>query len=260
MFNSTLSGSEDLALDGLGNLAGKDGTQVVLLDAQGASSVLASGIGQAYGLRFMLGGDLLVALPAAGTIKRITPAGSVTDFATGLSSPNGIYPDLDGNVWVTEFSGSRVVRFGAGGGTPNPVVSGGEAQSANGVVFDPGRRLLFFTNYSSGRIARVAIAQDGTAGMPQPVATINGNPDGLVMDVCGHLYVVDQGNSRLFRVRLDPSGVAVGTPVELAAFSANVANAQFGRGAGFATTTLYLAGNPGTVYALDVGVPGAPIP
>lgn len=260
MFNNTLSGSEDLALDGLGHLAGKDGTNVVLLDAQGAASTLAMSIGQAYGLRFMLGGDLLVALPGAGQIRRITPQGTVTTFATGLSSPNGIFPDLDGNVWVTEFSGSRVVRFPSGGGTATPIVTGAQAAAANGVIFDPTRRLLFFTNYSAGDIKRVAIAQDGTPGTPQLVTSINGNPDGLTMDACGHLYVVDQGNSRLYRVRLDANGAAVGNATQLATFTANVANAQFGRGTGFSPTSLYLAGNPGTVYAVDIGVGGAPIP
>jgi DNA-binding beta-propeller fold protein YncE len=260
VFNSTLSGSEDLALDGLGHLAGKDGTQVVLLDSQGASTVLASGIGTAYGLRFMLGGDLLVALPSAGTIKRITPQGSVTDFATGLNTPNGIFPDLAGNIWVTEFGGSRVVRFASTGGSPTIIASGQPATSANGVVFDSARGALFFTNYSNGGIKRVPIAQDGTPGSAVQVTTINGNPDGLALDACGHLYVVDQGNDRLFRVRLDAAGAAVGNPVILATFANNVANAQFGRGAGFSPTSLYLAGNPGTVYALDVGVTGAAIP
>jgi hypothetical protein len=46
----------------------------------------------------------------------------------------------------------------------------------------------------------------------------------------------------------------------LADFPKNVANAQFGAGAGFDASTLYAAGTPGSVYAVPLGVPGAPVP
>jgi sugar lactone lactonase YvrE len=84
--------------------------------------------------------------------------------------------------------------------------------------------------------------------------------DGLVMDACGHLYVVDQGDSELYRVKLDAAGAAAGPEELLATFPQNVANAQFGSGPGFDSKTLYAAGNPGAVYAVPVGVAGAPVP
>ena len=49
-------------------------------------------------------------------------------------------------------------------------------------------------------------------------------------------------------------------PELLASFPENVANAQFGLGTGFDVNTLYAVGNPGNVYAVPLGIPGAPIP
>ncbi|MCA9638198.1 MAG: SMP-30/gluconolactonase/LRE family protein, partial [Myxococcales bacterium] len=131
---------------------------------------------------------------------------------------------------------------------------------ANGVVFDPDRGLLFYTNYGSGRIARVPIDGGGQPGAPATVAMIDGRPDGLALDACGNLYAVDQMGSRLFRIWLDDAGAALGDPELLATFPTNVANAQFGRGPGWDAASIYAAGNPGDVYRLAVGVAGAPIP
>ena len=66
--------------------------------------------------------------------------------------------------------------------------------------------------------------------------------------------------SKLYRLKLDSNGEAVGASEEIAAFTANVANAQFGSGPGFNSTSLYAAGFPGEVWEIDVGVAGAPVP
>jgi len=106
----------------------------------------------------------------------------------------------------------------------------------------------------------VPIEPDGSPGTVSEVTTIGGAPDGLTVDACGHLYVVDQQNSRLYRIRLTTGGNAVGTPTLLADFPTGVTNAQFGRGPGFSETATYASGNSGTVYRLEIGVPGAPYP
>ena len=58
---------------------------------------------------------------------------------------------------------------------------------------------------------------------------------------------------------LDAAGEATGDASELVVFPSNVANAQFGVGEGFDDHTLYVAGNPGDVYAVTLEFPGAPI-
>lgn len=252
--------SEDLAFDGAGNLALKRDGEVVLVTADQQEALLADGLPQVYGTRFATNGDLLLALPQQGVLQAIAPDGTATDVAAGLQSPNGVYVDPTGGVWLTEFGGSRVVRFDAQWNKAT-VYEGPLAASANGVVLDPARGLLFFTNYGAGRLLKIAVDAQGVPdGEPVEVAAVAGAKlDGLALDACGHVYAVDQGNGHLFRVRLDAQGAAAGDPEQLAVFPKNVANAQFGAGPGFDPESLYAAGNPGDVYRVAVGVPGAPI-
>jgi hypothetical protein len=54
-------------------------------------------------------------------IGRITPAGVITEFSTGISPashPYGIAAGPDGNMWFTEYAGNRIGRI-----TPQGVIS-----------------------------------------------------------------------------------------------------------------------------------------
>jgi sugar lactone lactonase YvrE len=253
-------GSEDFTFDGRGHIIGKRGSDLVAatVDAAAPARTIAQLPGQTYGVRYLANGDLVAAIPGAGKVVRVTPAGQVSDLATGLGGPNGVYVDFDENVWITEFGGGKVVVI-APNGAKQVVVSGANAQAPNGVVVDAARKLLFYTEYSKGKIHRLSLETPGA--QPVLVATVQGaSLDGMVLDACGNVYAVDQGRSRLFRVRTDDSGAATAAPELLASFPTNVANAQFGSGEGFDPKKLYVAGNPGTVYALDLGVAGAPVP
>jgi hypothetical protein len=259
LFVSGYDGSEDLAFDGKGGLALKQGDKIMIVRADQSETELASGIPQAYGSRFVSDGRLLVALPQGGKVIAVDPQGAVSDFVGGTQGANGIYADTAGDVWITEFGGNKVIRVGADM-METTIAMGQDANSANGVVFDPQRGLVFYTNYQSGRIRSVAIDGQGQPAAPVLVTTIDGAaPDGLALDACGNLYVVDQGNDRLYRVLLDEAGVADGDAELLAEFPSNVANAQFGVGEGFDDHTLYLAGNPGDVYTVALEFPGAAI-
>lgn len=263
-FNATevlsgLNGSEDFAFDGKGSIAARQGNQVVLVDAAGTVTPFADNTPNTLGLRYRGDGNLAAAVPGQGTIRTISPTGVMADLVTGLNGPNGVYPDAAGNVWVTEFGGDRVIRVNPDQSVTTIVNSQPDAVDPNGIVYDAGRELLFYTNYGAGEIMRVDMAAGGDM-TPALVATIQGALDGLVLDACGNLYVVDNGDDELYRVRLDAGGAMVGDPELLASFPQSVANAQFGAGTGFEAETLYVGGQAGRIYAVPVGVPGAPVP
>ena len=215
--------------------------------------------GQVYGLRYHPSGDLIAAIPDQDKLVKVSRTGQVTDFVTGLGTPNGVYVDESGNTYVTEFGGAKVDRI-APDGTKTVLVSGSaSAQGANGVVLDASKGILFYTEYQKGKIHRLQLTDANPT--PTLVATIPGAAlDGMVLDACGNVYVVDQGSAKLYRVKVDETGSAAAAPELLASFPTGVANAQFGAGEGFDASKLYVTGNPGTVYALDLGVGGAPVP
>jgi len=247
-------GTEDIAFDGQGNLAGKFDNEVRLVTADGSVVDSFPDEGPAYGLRYRANGQLLAAKFQIQEIRIVNEGGTLLDNAGGV---NGLWPDLQGNVWFTNFSSVRRVNADD---SVDPIVTGADAATANGVIFDDVRGLLYFTNYGQGLVRAVPIADDGTPGEVALVATIPGTaPDGLNMDACGNLYVVDQGNSALYRVFLDAAGGPVGEPELLVEeFDSNVANAVWGRGPGWDPLSLYAAGVPGGIYRVEVGVPGLP--
>lgn len=243
-------GSEDLAFDGTGGLVAKNGGNLVRIDGSLTPTTFAPLPGTVYGLRFAPNGDLFAARPGQNTVVRVV-GGVVTTFAMELGGPNGVHVDSAGNVWVTEFGAGRVIRLDPAG---NETVIASNLDSPNGVILDETRNLLFFTEYFAGRVLKV----DPAGGAPTEVVTIDGAAlDGLELDACGNLYVVDNGNNRVYRIDLDADANLLGEPVLLADVQDNIANAQFGRGPGWNATSLYAAGNPGVVYEIPVGV-GAP--
>jgi hypothetical protein len=257
-------GSEDLAFDGQGGLAARADGDLIRATADGQfESIAMLGNVPTYGVRYLADGSLVAAAYMNGQILHVLGDGSVEPFIdTQVGGVNGLYPDLEGNVWFTNFS--AVVRIDAGG-TPEPIVTGPDGSAANGVVYDAEREVLFYTNYNiggTGYVQRVAFGMDGTPLPPEEVAQIEGAAlDGMVLDACGNLYVVDQGNTRLFRLWLDADGAATEDPENLVSdgLTANIANAQFGSGEGWEPTSLYAIGVPGALFQVDIGVPGAPV-
>jgi sugar lactone lactonase YvrE len=255
-------GSEDLTFDAMGRIVAKSGGDLIALEADGTESVVAMNVQQAYGIRHYEG-SFYIALPNDGQLSVIDDLGNIMPVLLGLASPNGVFIQPDGTIWLTEFGGNRVLRR-TPAGEVTEVVGPGEASVPNGVLFDEARGVLFWTHYQAGSVMRRTV--DGmTLGTVEEVAKIDGAAtDGLAMDACGNLYVVDQGNSELYRIRLDAQGAATQSPELLAAFPDNVANVVFGReastGASFATRSLYAAGTPGTIYEVEIGVPGIEVP
>jgi sugar lactone lactonase YvrE len=220
----------------------------------GQAVKLADLAGQAYGMRQRPGGTFVVALPQADKVVEVDGS-NVMDLWTDLQTPNGLWVDEMDRIWVTEFGGNGVSLRLPNGDTSN-VIPAQDAPSANGVLFDPVRSMLFFTNYSGGELRRAPIDAMGNAGTVEIVDSVNGALDGLALDACGNVYAVDQQAAEIVRFLLQPDGSSAAVPEVLASAPTNIANAVFGRGPGFDPESLYAAGNPGDVYRIPTGVPG----
>ncbi|WP_437670829.1 SMP-30/gluconolactonase/LRE family protein [Sorangium sp. So ce131] len=259
LVTDVFSGSEDFAFNGQGYIVAKQGSNLIRYASTGQTSNFAYLPGNVLGLRYRADGTLVAARPNEGAVVQISTSGIVSDYVDGLAEPNGLSPDAEGNVWATERAGNRVIRLKPDA-TVEVIASGApEVNRPNGIVFDPRRRVIFYTNTAAGEIRKIDVAAPGEP--PSLVTAVQGAAlEGLALDSCGHLYAVDSGGARLYRVRLDAGGDAAGEPELLASFPTGVANAQFGSGPGFDAKTLYVGGAQGAIYAVRAGINGAPVP
>jgi hypothetical protein len=269
-FGPMLADAEDLSFDGAGAFVGLDGTDLVAVDPTEGSTTIATGVPPLYGIRHLLDGRIVGAAYETSQLITIAPNGTIDILVPDmLSLPNGVYPDRAGIIWFTDFTGNFLARVDDDGLNGTLIRNDAETFQANGIVFDEDRSMLFWATYGPGQVWRMAIdGGNNPVGEPVEVAALAGAMlDGVVLDECGNLYVVDQaggGPSSLFRLFLDATGNL--TEQEVIAgpgdFSANMANAQFAAGAAWAAegldTSLFVTGLGGVVERVDVQVHGAP--
>ncbi len=267
--------NEELAFDRQGGLVAKKGEALIAVPRLGPTRVISRDPALStlsLGLRRAPTGDLIVAQPAVAEglvarLLRVTAAGQVTDFFTAAQMPAGLPPfiipnglDVDswGNAWVSDFATSQLFRVSANQ-TFTSLLVGPDATSVGAVVYDEQRGQLFFSS-TTGVVRRLQVAPTGAAvGPAQVVASIPGARfDGLTLDACGALYVLDsdpsQGRFVLWRVALDGGGNAVSAPVRLAQFDDWVSGVQFGGGHGWDPASLYVSSIWGKVWQVRVGV------
>ncbi|MEM6291953.1 MAG: hypothetical protein AAGA54_11835 [Myxococcota bacterium] len=271
----TAGSSEDLAMTGQGTFVLADGGDLIEMDGDGNSEVWYAGLPyntDILGMRFDPYGTLHAAMGFnADEVWSFTEAGGEVLIATGGDTPNGIHVDSSGNVWVTHILSNTIDRIDPTGPTIETLVAG-EAQ-ANGLFYDENREVLYWVRYGSSQLWRAPVA-GGVIGVPIPTVDLDGFSDGLSMDECGNLYVVDQGGvdggpCRIDRIPLDAAGAPDGGPldstvVEIAGagdLGNSCANAQFGYGFGDEyDQALFVTGQTGAVYRVQVGVGGYDIP
>lgn len=271
-------GPEDLAMDGNGGLVARSGSTLrrytlgdpLVLDA---SFTPPSGFTTpTLGIRYTPDGDLVMMQRAIGRVEVMHPDYTVETLLmqSAASVPNGLYVDPAGVLWTTFYGNSRVMRYDPSAMDPE-FVQVAMQNAANGILFDPLRSILFYLYYSDGfspsQVWSLPIDAAGEpVGDPAVVVEIDDAfGDGLGLDVCGNLYVVDQGGatdlfqqntSRVFRVFMDDFAELDELEELIVIDDAEVSNIAWGDGA-FATTA-YLIGLRGHVFTADLQIAGAP--
>lgn len=81
----------------------KGGTEIIDFVSAGLGTIAP------YDLAVDVAGN--VYMTAGGTIKKITPAKVVSDFATGLNNVGGLFIDSDNDLYAAEFSAGQVLKF-----------------------------------------------------------------------------------------------------------------------------------------------------
>jgi outer membrane protein assembly factor BamB len=183
-------------------------------------------------------GNVFVADTGNNRIRQISAAGVVSTVAgSGLSGyvdgpgttawfsfPNDLAVDDQGNLYVSEFSNHTVRKI-----TPEGIVSTWAGNGTAGYVDGPraearfnqpggiardGAGNLYVTEWSGQRVRKISgggqvstVAGSGVAGyVDGPGATAQfRNPDGIVVDAVGNLFITDNGNQVIRRI--SPAGM-----------------------------------------------------
>lgn len=194
--------TDGLAVGANGDIyvSGGPGAQNILrITPEGDMSVFAAGF-NTNGSYFDSHGNLYVANYEESSVRKITPDGIVTTFASSLDGPAGIWVDPNDHVYVSLFGanfsgvGATVLKI-----TPDGVVStyatGGGLQDVIGIVGDENGR-IYASNWAAGSLFDIT---DGN------VALLAGNV-GRTNMICysrGYIYMPNPADALLRRVSLE---------------------------------------------------------
>lgn len=155
----------------------------------GSLSTFASGLGNLTKPAFDNAGNLYVPSYSTHTVKKITPAGTVSNFITaGLFNPGAIVFDADGNAYVSNQGGglgTSVGKYNSAGNQINiSYVTG--LNSPLGMTFDSAGN-LYIASSGDGRIVKVT-----PAGVASTYLSGISGPRDVAFDAAGNLYVTAQ--------------------------------------------------------------------
>jgi sugar lactone lactonase YvrE len=218
------------------------------------------------------GGTLYLADAQSNTVRKITPAGTVTTIAGALNSagsadgtaasarfsgPRGIAGDPAGNLYVADSANRTVRKIAADGavstlagsvgirGTADGSGSAARFTSVDGMVLDAAGNLFVIDNQSPA----LAIRKITPAGVVTTVARIDSEyAEGLAIDASGNLYLGGYNQGVLYKVAANGSVTTLaGTANQYGTADGSGAAARF---TGIGGVTTDPAGN---VYAIDTG-------
>ncbi len=148
-------------------------------------------------------GNIYQANQSTKTIVKITPDGSISDYATSplFSSPSGLAFDTSGNLYVADYN--WVNQASLWQVAPNGSVSlfttfgGGGALTYNPVTGD-----FYAGNYAFGNIYKIT-----SSGVVSSIATVQ-SPNFLATDANGNVFVTSQGyaNTTPYITKITPEG------------------------------------------------------
>jgi hypothetical protein len=208
------------------------------------------------GTRFLPDGRLVVAAVETGDLMLLDPdTGAQQVLAGGLSNPNGVAVGIDGKVYVA--TSGQILQVDPDTAAIE-VIADLPGNSFDGIVFSPDFRRLYF-NEELGQVHYLDFDDDGNPGTSQvgaqiPVSIGFGILDGMSVDACGNLYVIEM-NGVVWRVRADDG--LVEEVVRLSGINFIPAmNFGYPEVGGWDHDALYVLDFAGAVYEVQIGVPG----
>ena len=188
-----------------------------------------------------------------GTIERINlRTGKRRTYADGLTMPNGLVFDQDGNAYTSRDLGHNAGITRVRAEDPrNPDINWAKLPDTNGLAVDPTNTWLYavetFTPDSA--VYRIRLDDPTVIETVAKLSTVLGDPanglDDMTIDAAGVLYITANGMGRVWRV--DP---ATGASCIIASGLQNPSAVKFGAGEGWDSNHLYVSGFDGRIREL----------
>lgn len=153
-------------------------------------------------------GNIYVSQFDSTVVRKVTPEGEVSIYASGFNAPNGLAMDDGGTLYVTNAQGGRVSKVTPDGTVVQSFISG--LANPTGVAVSPNNDTLYIAHYGSSRISKVALADsnnviDWVSGNP-----LNG-PVGMTFDEDGMLYVGGFNDGGIVKIDADGTMMRIAT-------------------------------------------------
>jgi gluconolactonase len=240
--------------------------RIYKLEKDGKVSLFRAPSGHSNGLTLDRQGRLIACEHGGRRVSRIESDGSITGLAEEfqgkkLNSPNDVVVKSDGAVYFTdppygirpeaqEQPVQGVYRISPKGDSISLIAD--DFDRPNGLAFSPDEKRLYVADSSSRRHIRVFdVMDDGSIVGGKVLIDMNTNasgvPDGMKVDVQGHLFCAGPGGVWV----LDEAGVHLGTIVTPELPSNCCWGAEDGR-------SLYITART-SVYEIRVRIPGIPV-
>lgn len=225
----------------------KTPVSVYKITPKGAVTPFATDIMNATGLAFNMMGDLFVSSRYDGNVYAIDPSGHMELFTEGMGVATGIAFDRNGNLYIGDRSGSifkispsREIFVFA---TLEPSIAAYHLAFGN----DDNLYVTGPTTSSFDSIYRVS-----PNGQVDKYFTGLGRPQGLAVDIEGHVYVIGsyRGRHGVFRIR-------AGKP-ELVVAGMSMVGMAFDFDENLMVTNL--VADSGSLYRVRLGIMGKPLP
>lgn len=218
------------------------------------------------GMIFHKDGSLWVCDFARKAIIRINPNGEqelIADSCEGLPfmGPNDLVFDSHGNLYFSDPEGSgrnnpvgKLYRIEADTRKVTMVADG--MAFPNGLAFTADCSTLFVCESQFNRMVRFSVLPDGALGELEEFASLEadgeGDPDGMAIDIRGHLWIAHYGAHSV--LELNPEGEIVGRIQMPIDSDQGPTNVEF---AGHDLRTMYIT-DPSTsaMYRISMEFPG----
>lgn len=127
-------------------------------------------------------------------VFKFTPLGEMTEFVSGLNTPNGLAFNSNDELYVCDGQGNTIYKYDINGNLINSYPVTGHP---SGIVKSFTDETMIFTEYNGSKINRLEL--DGTVTEISSATALNG-PVGIVYDENGALFIGNYANREIYKI------------------------------------------------------------